>query len=223
MPVIGYETTIPRLDTATLEAWAGIPAAVASDCLGRAQAMSGAISPLESNMRIVAQARTVACMVADNSALHAALVRCQPGDVIVCDGQGFEDAALFGGLMTTSAHQLGIAGLVIDGAVRDSQEIIKSGFACFARAVVPRGPHKGFGGAIDGTISCGGVAVSPGDLILGDADGVTVVPLARAGETLTAARAVLEKEKNTLAGLAEGGSLADVYGVPEVTMVKGQV
>ena len=142
--------------------------------------------------------------------------------MIVCDGQGFEDAALFGGLMTVSARHQGIAGLVIDGAVRDSQEIIGSGFPCFARAVVPRGPHKGFGGAIDGSISCGGVAVSPGDLILGDADGVTVVPLARAGETLAAAQAVLEKEQNTLAGLAEGGSLADVYGVPEVTMVKGQ-
>ncbi len=219
MSVICYETSIPRLRKSDLNAWANIPAAVASDCLGRSQAMTGAISPLAPGMRIVAQARTVACMVADNSALHAAIGQCRPGDVLVCDGQAYEDAALFGGLMTSSALQHGIAGLVIDGAVRDSQEIIESGFACFARAVVPRGPHKGFGGTIDGTISCGGISVSPGDLIIGDADGVTVVPFARINETLEAADGVLAKEQRALAQLAEGGSLAEVYGVPEVTVV----
>lgn len=220
MPVICYDIVVPRLEQTDLEAWSDIPAAVASDCLGRSQAMTGAIGPLVPEMRMVAQARTVACMVADNSALHGAIERCEPGDVLVCDGQGFEDAALFGGLMTRSAIESGIAGLVIDGAVRDSAEIIELGFACFARAVVPRGPHKGFGGIIDGTISCGGIAVSPGDLIIGDADGVTVVPLARAGEILNAAKEILAKEERVLTCLAKGGSLTEVYDVPEVTMVK---
>lgn len=219
MTVICYETTIPRLEKSDLEAWAKIPTAVASDCLGRSQAMAGAIGPLAPDMRITAQARTVACMVADNSALHAAIARCAPGDVLVCDGKGFEDAALFGGLMTRSAMYHGIAGLVIDGAVRDSTEIIDAGFPCFSRAVVPGGPHKGFGGAIDGTISCGGVSVSPGDLIIGDADGVTVVPFARIEETFEAAKAILAKEEDVLAILADGGSLADIYGVPEITLV----
>ena len=220
MPVTCYETTIVRLSKEDLEAWADIPAAVASDCLGRSQAMAGAIGPLASNMKITAQACTVACMVADNNAQHAAIGLCGPGDVLVCDGQGFEDSALFGGLMTTSSVMHGVGGLVIDGAVRDSLEIIEAGFSCFSRAVVPSGPHKGFGGVINGPISCGGVAVSPGDLIIGDADGVTVVPIARASDTLAAAQAILEKEERALAGLANGGSLADVYGVPEVTMIK---
>ncbi len=220
MPVICYDIPIPRLEASDLKEWESIPAAVASDCLGRSQAMAGAIGPLAPTMKIVAQARTVECIVSDNSALHAAIGRCQPGDVLVCDGQAFEDSALFGGLMTRSSLEHGLAGLVVDGAVRDSLEIIESGFACFARAVVPSGPHKGFGGTIDGSISCGGVSVSPGDLIIGDADGVTVVPFGRAKQTLEAAKAVLAKEQKTLASLAQGGSLADVYGVPEVTLVK---
>ena len=220
MPVTCYETSFPRLRKDDLDAWADIPAAVASDCLGRSQAMVGAIGPLARSMRITAQARTVACMVADNSALHAAIDGCELGDVLVCDAQAFEDSALFGGLMTKSAVMHGVGGLVIDGAVRDSLEIIESGLSVFARAVVPAGPHKGFGGVINGPISCGGVSVAPGDLIIGDADGVTVVPLARVSETLAAAKAILEKEERALAGLADGGSLADVYGVPEITMIK---
>ena len=222
MSVICYETKTPKLSRSELDAWADVPAAVASDCLNRSQAMVGAIKPLATSMRIIAQARTVACMVADNSALHAAIGQCERGEVLVCDGQAYQDTALFGGLMTRSALLHGIAGLVIDGAVRDSLEIISSGFPCFARAVVPAGPHKGFGGKIDGSISCGGVSVSPGDLIVADADGVTVVPFSRINETLEAANAVMAKEEDALRSLAEGRSLADVYGVPEVIMVPAE-
>lgn len=222
MSVVCYEKTIPKLSKSELEAWADVPAAVASDCLNRSQAMVGAIKPLATGMRIIAQARTVACTVADNSALHAAIAQCEPGEVLVCDGQAYEDTALFGGLMTRSALLQGVAGLVIDGAVRDSLEIIDSGFPCFSRAVVPAGPHKGFGGKVDGTISCGGVSVSPGDLIIADADGVTVVPFSSINETLEAANAVMAKEKNVLRKLTEGGSLSEIYGVPEVIMVPAE-
>lgn len=222
MPVICYETKFPKLSRSDLDAWADVPAAVASDCLNRSQAMVGAIKPLATSMRITAQARTVACTVADNSALHAAIGRCEQGEVLVCDGQAYQDAALFGGLMTKAALHRGIAGLVLDGAVRDSLEIIDSGFPCFVRAVVPGGPHKEFGGKIDGTISCGGISVSPGDLIIADADGVTAVPFSRINETLEAAKAVMAKEENTLQSLAEGGSLAEIYGVPDIIMVPAE-
>ena len=220
MPVIRYDVDIPKLAPDALAAWAEIPAAVASDCLARGQAMSGAVSPLAPTMRIVAQARTVQVMAADNSALHAAIGLCAPGEALVCDAHGFIDSAIFGGLMCRSASDAGLAGLVIDGAVRDSAEIIEAGFNCFSRGVVPAGPHKGFGGEIDGTIACGGVAVASGDLIIADADGVTVVPYAKVAATLEAARAILAKEERALASLAEGGSLAEVYGVPEITLVK---
>lgn len=216
MPVTRHPTDFPILPNALLTAFRDIPAAVASDAMNRGGTMRAAISPLAPTMRICAQARTVDCMVADNSALHAALARCPAGQVLVCDAKGFEDQAIFGGLMTRAALGLGIAGLVIDGAVRDSDEIVELGFPCFARAVTPRGPHKGFGGTIDGPISCGGLPVRPGDLILGDADGVTVVPLERAEAVLETSRDILAKEERALAHLAEGGTLAELYGVPEI-------
>lgn len=218
MAVIAYETSFARLDEAALAQWRDVPAAVASDCMGRAQAMVAEIGPLTPSMSVVGQARTVACMAADNSALHAAIGLCAPGDVIVCDGRGYTASALFGGLLTSAAQEAGVAALVIDGAVRDSAEIVEAGFACFTRAVVPTGPHKGFGGVIDGPIACGGVAVEPGDLVIGDADGVVIVPLGRVDEVLSAASEVLAKEARALESVAAGGSLAEVYGVPEVTM-----
>lgn len=219
MTVYRRKVDIPRLSKEELAAWVEVPAALASDCLNRGQAMSGRIGPLAPGMRIVGQARTVECMVGDNSALHGAIGFCEAGDVLVCNAQGFEDTALFGGLLTQSALEHGIAGLVIDGAVRDSREIIDAGFPCFVRAVVPRGPHKGFGGTIDGPITCGGVPLSSGDLVIGDADGVTIVPFASLAKTLQAVHEILAKEERALTSLREGGSLAEVYGVPEVELL----
>lgn len=214
-----HNISIPKLSPEMLTEWVEVPAAVASDCLGRGQAMAADISPLHPSMRIVAQARTVDCMAADNSALHAAIGICEPGEVLICNAQGYTNNAIFGGLMTRAATDAKLAGLVIDGSVRDSEEIVAAGFACYSRGVVPRGPHKGFGGVIDGPVACGGVSVSPGDLIIGDADGVTVVPFAIVEQTLEAAKAILAKEARALASLDQGGSLAEVYGVPEITLI----
>jgi regulator of RNase E activity RraA len=188
--------------------------------MGRANAMVGAIGPIAPGMRIVAQARAISCMVADNSALHAAVNLAEPGEVLVANAQAFTDVAVWGGLMTRAAMARGIAGLVVDGAVRDSEEIAELGFPCFARGAVPRGPHKGFGGTVDAPISCGGVPVASGDLILGDADGIAVVPLARVEEVLEAVRALQAREADTIVKMADGASLAAIYGVPDVETVE---
>jgi len=219
MPVFQHNIDIPRMTDEALKKWRDIPAAVASDCLGRSQAMQGAIKPVDRSMRIVAQARTVEVMVADNSALHAAIGVCRPGEVLVCDAHAYEDQAIWGGLMTRSAIGANLAGLVIDGAGRDTDEIIEMGFSVFSRAIVPSGPHKGFGGVIDAPVSCGGVVIAPGDLVIGDGDGVTVVPFDKLDATLEAAEAVLAKEAKALKSLENGGSLAGIYGVPEITMI----
>lgn len=220
MTVYRHDIIVPTIDEATLAAWEPVPAAVASDAQGRFQAMAGAIRPLAPGMRVVGRARTVECMVGDNSALHAAIGLCEPGvDVLVCNAQGFEDTALFGGLMTRSSLEQNIVGLVIDGAVRDAAEIIGAGFPCFSRAVVPRGPHKGFGGIIDGDISCGGVPVSSGDLVIADDDGVTIVPHGNIPQVLQQVEAILDKEQRALEAVAAGGSLSEIYGVPEITLI----
>ncbi len=219
MSVRHHKHDFRRLASAEIAPWNDFGTAEISDCLDRAQAMFGAIGPLRPGIRVVGQARAVNCMVADNSALHAAVTLAEPGDVLVASAQGFEDVAVWGGLMTRAALARGIAGLVVDGAVRDSDEIAELGFPCFARCAVPRGPHKGFGGSVDAPVSCGGVTVSSGDLVIGDADGVAVVPLGRVDATLAAVRALKQREAVTIETMADGASLAEIYGVPEITVI----
>lgn len=215
MTLYRHEQDFTRLDPAALAAWSGIPPAIASDCMNRAQAMSGAIKPVVPGTRLAGQARTVACMVGDNSAIHAAVRLLQPGEVLVIAGGGYRDTALWGGLLTQAALARGAAGVVVDGAVRDVAELRANGFPCFAAAAVPAGPHKGFGGTIDGVIACAGCPVAPGDIVLGDDDGVAVVPLAQAEAILAACRAKLAQEEQALARLRTGEPLADQMGIPE--------
>lgn len=209
-----------RLENGALDSWRSVPTATAADCLNREQTMAAAIKPLVRGMRLVGQARTVRCMVGDNSAIHAAMRRVDEGDVLVVDARGFADTAVWGGLLTHAAKRANLSGVVVDGAVRDTAEIISVGLPCFARAVAPAGPHKGFGGTIDGVVSCGGCSVAPGDLILGDDDGITVVPLAEAERALEAARSKLAQEQELLSRLEAGESLADQFGVPEAQLLE---
>ncbi|MCK5622420.1 MAG: RraA family protein, partial [Alphaproteobacteria bacterium] len=113
----------------------------------------------------------------------------------------------------------GIAGIVLDGAVRDVAEMREMGFPVFCRAVVPRGPHKGFGGTIDGAISCAGVAVSPGDLVIGDDDGVAVVPLAQVRAVQAAAIEAQKREWGWLEEIAKGKTTRELLGLPEPELV----
>ena len=222
MGVTVYDVDFTRLPANALAAWQPMAPAEVSDCLGRGWSMQGAIAPLDPAMTLVGQARTVSAMAADNSALHVALEVAKPGEILVVNAQAFADVAIWGGLMTRAAIEKGIAGIVVDGAVRDSAEIVQLGFPTFARNAVPRGPHKGFGGEVGCPIACAGVPVSSGDLILGDRDGITVVPLARVEETLQAAQALQAKEAETIKTIESGGSLAAIYGVPEYKVIKSE-
>lgn len=214
MPLISHHVDFRPLDAAALAAWAEIPPAIASDCMNRSGAMTGAIKPIAPGMRLTGQARTVACMVGDNSAVHAALRQVRTGEVLVIAAGGYQGAAIWGGLLTRAAIERGLAGVVVDGAVRDVAEIRELGFPCFAVATVPAGPHKGFGGTLDGPVSCAGANVLPGDLLLGDDDGVAVVPHARFESVLAACRAKLAQESEALERLRAGEMLADQMGIP---------
>ena len=221
MPIQRHEIDFATLPGDVLEQWRALPPAVVSDCMNRTQVMAGAIKPVGDGMRLVGQARTVTCMVGDNSAIHTALAMVRRGEVLVVDAGGYEDTAIWGGIMTRAALRRGIAGLVVDGAVRDVAEIREFGFPCFARAVVPAGPHKGFGGIIDGPISCAGCPVRPGDLVLGDDDGVCVVPLERAEATLAASLDKIAQEEKTNANTAAGGLPIDTMGLAEPEILGG--
>jgi regulator of RNase E activity RraA len=216
MPVKQHPTNFTALSQETLMAFAKVPSAVASDTLSRGQTMQSGINPLDRSTKILGQARTADCPVGDNSAIRAAIGLCEKGQIIVVNAQGYESTAVFGGLMTLYAKERGIGGLVIDGAVRDTEEIIDAKLGMFARATCPRGPRKSGDGFVDGTVSVGGVPVSPGDLIIGDADGVTVVPFAQIDTCLADSQEVLRKEEAILETLKQGGSLAGIYGKVDI-------
>lgn len=219
MTIIQHTRTHTILPAETLKAFADIPAAVASDALNRGGTLAGKINPLRPNMRICGQARTVDCPAGDNTPLRAAVRDANAGDVIVCDAKAFEDRAVFGGLMALFAKEQGVNGLVIDGAVRDSDEIVDAGLNMFCRAVVPNGPIAQGGGTVDAPIICAGQEVKPGDIVLGDADGVTIVPVERAQEVLNTCHAILAKETILMEDLKNGATLAGYFGPVDVKKV----
>ena len=220
MAVQRYEVDFERLSEEQIAAWRKIPPAIASDCMNREQFMAAAIKPLAPGTRLAGQARTVSSMVGDNGINHIATGVARAGEVLVVDAKGFTDVAVWGGVTTRAALAKGLAGIVIDGAVRDAAEIRELGFPCFVRAVVPAGPHKGFGGTIDGRIACAGCPVAPGDIVLGDDDGIAVVPLARWRAVYEACLKKLEQEEDWLRRLEAGSSMVEILGLPEVEIVR---
>lgn len=219
MSIQRYEIRFNSLSADELKKWGGLPPAIVSDCMNRKQVMAGAIKPVKEGMKLLGQARTVTCMAGDNSAAHMAIGMARPGEILVIDAGGFEDTAVWGGIMTRAAMERGIAGLVIDGAVRDVAEIRDFNFQCFSRAIVPAGPHKGFGGIIDGPIACGGCPVSSGDLIIGDDDGVCVVPLARVETVLAASLEKIAQEEATNNETKSGKLPVERFGLAEAEVI----
>jgi regulator of RNase E activity RraA len=155
-------------------------------------------------MKFAGPAVTVEVRPGDNLMIHAALALAKPGDVIVVDGGGYLGSALTGFLMVSQARAAGLAAFVIDGAVRDIEETCASGFPVFATGANPNGPTKAITGKINWPISVGGVAVQPGDLVIGDADGVVAVPREKAEEVVAAVQAKLDLEQEFLKALSEG-------------------
>ncbi len=209
-----HEGPTAVLDSATLEAWSHIPTAIISDELNRNGAMAAAISPLRANSGFAAQALTVACMVGDNAAIHYALTVAWPGCALVIDGKGFTDTALWGGILTLAAKARGVRAVVIDGAVRDSAELVASEISVYCRAVVPNGPHKGFGGEVNGPILCAGKRVDCGDLIVADDDGVAVISDDQRPGLIERCRQRMAKEVSVISRLEAGESTVDIFNFP---------
>lgn len=211
MPLERREAEFRRLTQVEIEKWEAVPTTIASDSMNRTRCMESAIKPLDPAWRVVGQARTVLAMPGDNSMVHVACSLAGPGDVVVVDGSGLLEVAMAGHVICTAAKRRGIRGLVVDGAARDGRELRELGWPIFVRGLVPRGPHKNFGGTMDAPISVGGVAVKPGDIVLGDADGVCVVPLEIADEVLERCRETIRKEDDWYNRLERGDLLAEIF------------
>lgn len=140
------------------------------------QTMDCGIKPIHTSFRVCGPAFTVRCYPGATYAMEMAIELAPAESVIVCDGQGSEAGVLMGEIMSTVAQKRGIAGAVIDGAVRDVDDVIKMGFPLFARHITPRNGTFDQIGDLQQIISCGGVSVQPDDIICGDVNGVVVVP-----------------------------------------------
>jgi RraA family protein len=140
--------------------------------------------------RLVGRARTVWTRAGDNKAVHEALEKVRPGEVIVINGHGDCNRALMGELIAERARSRGCVGMIIDGAARDIDVLAEIGFGVWARAANPAGPYKDGPGKIDIPVAVGGVVCAPGDLVVADDDGVIIVPAAEVFTSLAAGRAV---------------------------------
>lgn len=193
--------TFERVDAGVVEQAARYPSSILADVAGRRGALHGRIAPLAPSMRFAGPALTVEVRPGDNLMIHAALAVARPGDVIVVDGKGDLSSALMGEIMSQQAVALGVAAVVIDGAVRDSEAIRELGFPMFAAGLNPNGPTKNVAGRLNHPISIGGVTVRPGDLVVGDADGVTVIEREKAAAMLPLAAEKVAAETKRIADI----------------------
>jgi regulator of RNase E activity RraA len=201
-------TDFPRVPAALVEQAARFQPAILADVNGRRGALHGRIRPLHAAMKLAGPAFTVDVRPGDNLMIHAAMALARPGDVLVIDGKGDLGAALMGTIMMTACKQLGLAGVVMDGAARDSIEIIEMGFPVFAAGTNPNGPTKNVGGLIGHPVSVGGVTVHPGDFISGDNDGVVVIGRGQIEGLIPRADKKVKDEATRIAAIKAGDTAA---------------
>ncbi len=209
-------TRISRPDRKTVTDFAKLGAATVYEAAGRVGSVDPAIKPLAKGLHLIGSALTVQCHPKDNLMLHKALQIACEGDVIVASVEGYYEAGYWGELMATSAMAKGVAGLAIDGCVRDSEEIVAMGFPVFCRGTCMRGTVKDTLGTVNHPIFFGDVLVRPGDIILGDDDGIVIVPAERGREVLAASLGRVEKEEGKAAALASGTSSVELNHLDKV-------
>lgn len=195
------------------KALAAFQTATLHEVLGKTGAMPFGIKPIWPGMRLVGPALTVACPPGDNLTIHAAVEQARPGDVLVIDFNGELEAGPFGDILATACMARGIAGLVIDGCVRDGASLRDLGFPVFARGLNMKGTTKAAFGTLGRPILCAGVPVAPGDVVVGDDDGVVVVPAHRVAEVIAAAERRDRDEEEMRRKLRDNALTVDLLGL----------
>lgn len=216
-------TQVPRPDRKLVEAFANLGAATVYEAAGRKGSVDPGIKPLARGIRLLGPAFTVQCHPGDNLMLHKALQLAQKGDVLVASTQSYPEAGYWGGLMAGSAIVRQLGGLAIDGCVRDSAEIVELGFPVFCRGTCMRGTAKGILGRVNHPILFGDVVVEPGDLVLGDDDGLVIVARSEIATVLKAAQERVAKEEKKAAALAQGISSVELNNLDKVFLSLGLV
>lgn len=216
MTVTQAHPTLTPLPADLLARWQHIPVAVAVD-LAPAQQISPAIRPLRpagQQPRLCARAVTVHCTAPDFGAVLHAIGQTGAGQVLVIAASGHAANAMIGDVLGGQLHTQGAAGIICDGAIRDTATLARlENFAVYTRHITPRGPTGAAHGAVNVAISFGGCVVRPGDLILGDDDGLVALPINRLAELIDAAEAKLRLEAEWSRRLAAGDPVSSIFGL----------
>lgn len=199
----------------TLLALRTLGAATVYEAQGARGALDSGIKPVAPGMRIAGPAFTVDTRPGDNLMLHYAMLKAQRGDVLVVDAKGFLEAGPWGDVFTEQALKMGLAGLLINGAVRDAAAIIEAGFPVFCRGLSIKGTGKNQPGLINVPIAIGDVRINPGDIIIGDQDGVVVVERSEAEAVLALGRSREEKEAHFRERIRNGATTVELLGLSE--------
>jgi len=196
-------TKIHRPSRELVEQFKGLPVANIADEMNRFSCVDARIKPLN-GIPLLGTAFTVKARAGDNLMFHKALDMAQPGDIIVVDGQGDLVNSLTGEIMMRQVLKNGISGVVVDGAVRDVEALRDMPFAIYAAGATPKGPYKDGPGEINVPVCCGGVVVNPGDILVGDADGIVVISPSDAPAIAEKAKAKARQEQATFKAIEEG-------------------
>jgi 4-hydroxy-4-methyl-2-oxoglutarate aldolase len=173
-------------------------------------ALDGGLKPLDPTLRMAGPALTVELRPGDNLMVHYALTKARRGDVLVLDAKGFTEAGPWGDVLTLAAQHIGLAGLVINGSVRDGNAIIETGFPVFCRGLSIKGTNKNQPGKVNIPVSIGGVSIAPGDIVIGDRDGLVVVSAADVETVLAKSAEREEKEDRMRQQLGQGKTMVEL-------------
>lgn len=225
MPTLVHHTDIAPLDAALIARWAAVPTTITADLTKGRALVSPLIRPLRpfgDAGRLVGRAVTALCEPPDFGCVLHAVTLAKPGDIVVIAAGGDPDTAMIGELLSGSARLHGIKGVVCDGAVRDVGTLMQwADFPVFSRSVTARGPASKHGGAVNVPVTFGGVQIRPGDLLIGDDDGLVVLSPADAADLIGGAEGKCADEARWEAQLRAGASLLDVFAVPAAEKAEG--
>jgi regulator of RNase E activity RraA len=217
MPIIAHGRPVDTLSQAEIDRWIQVPVAIAVDVSNAACQIDPAIRPLcppGRQPRLFGRAVTALCEPPDFGAVLQALDLIQPGDVLVIAANGHTETAMIGEILGGQVRRLGGRGIVCDGAIRDVAQLAEwTELSVFARAITPRGPTSWERGVVNAAVTVGGLLVSPGDLIIGDDDGLAALSPAALRAYIAAAEAKQAREAEWLSGFSDGRSAAEIFGM----------